>query len=128
MTTAEALKLLQDVRAGRATPSEALRAFQAPPMADLGFARIDLHRSLRKGFPEVIYGAGKTSGQIAKIMARILRTEERLLVTRIRPEQARALRRRFRNAVWHELPRCLTIDRRPFAPGPAICRWRRKLP
>lgn len=112
MTTAEALKLLQDVRAGRATATEALRAFQAPPMADLGFAQVDLHRSVRKGFPEVIYGAGKTSSQIAKIMTRILRIEKRLLVTRIRPEQARTLRRRFRNAIWHELARCLTIDRR----------------
>ena len=65
MTTEQAAALLEAFLAGRATRDEVLRAFQAAPVADLGFAQVDTHRALRKGFPEVIFGAGKTPAQVA---------------------------------------------------------------
>ncbi len=90
MTTAEAIKLLEKFRDGKVTLPVALRAFQAPPVADLGFAQVDTHRALRKGFAEVIYGAGKTAQQMVKIAGAILEREERVLITRLTGDQARA--------------------------------------
>jgi len=69
MIASDAARLLEDFRAGKVTAAAVLRAFQSAPVADLGFAQVDTHRSLRKGFPEVIYGAGKTPAQIVAIAA-----------------------------------------------------------
>ena len=76
-----------------------LRAFQTAPVADLGFAMVDMHRALRKDFPEVIFGAGKTPEQVVRIAAKLLEREQCLLVTRVGPEHARALRKKFPRAV-----------------------------
>ena len=118
MTTAEAVILLEKFRAGKVSRDQVLRAFQAEPLANLGFAQVDLHRSLRKNFPEVIYGEGKTPAQVAAIAAKILRHEKRVLVTRIGPDHARIFRRRFRRAVHHEAARCLTLDVKPLPKRP----------
>ena len=115
MTSTEAIELLEQFRAGRIGAGKVLRAFQAAPLADLGFAQVDLHRSLRKNFPEVIYGEGKTPDQVAKIAGQILKREQRLLVTRIGKDEARAIRRKLKKAVYHELARCLTFERQPLA-------------
>src|SRR5580704_9904032 len=101
VTTADAIKLLERFRDGKITLPAALRAFQAPPVTDLGFAQVDTHRAMRKGFAEVIYAAGKTGPQIVKIAAAILAREERLLITRLTPEQARMVRKKFRSAIYH---------------------------
>ena len=114
VTTAEATKLLDKFRAGRVSLDEVLRTFQAAPVADLGFAQVDTHRALRKGFPEVIFGAGKTPIQVVTIAAKLLEREQRTLVTRVTAEHARLLRRRFKHAVHHELARCVTIEREPL--------------
>ena len=95
MTTTEAIKLLEKFRAGGVGRDDVLRAFQAAPVADLGFAQVDTHRALRKGFPEVIFGAGKTPSQVVKIAAQLFAGEKRVLVTRVTPEHARSLRRHF---------------------------------
>lgn len=119
MTPIEAADLLERFRAGKLSAAAVLRAFQAAPVADLGFAQVDTHRALRKGFGEVIYGQGKTPEQVVKIAARILARESRVLVTRATAPHARALRRRFKHAVYHETARCVTIERRrlPKSPG-----------
>src|SRR5436190_15304934 len=104
VTATEAIDLLDKLRAGKITRDKVLRAFQAAPLADLGFAQVDTHRALRKGFPEVIFGAGKTPAQVVKIAAKIYEHEQRLLITRITPEHARALRSKFKRAVHHEVP------------------------
>ena len=83
MTTTDAIKLLEKFRAGNINLADALRAFQIPPVADLGFAQVDMHRALRKGFAEVIYGGGKTAAQVVAIARRIRQREERLLITRL---------------------------------------------
>ena len=113
MTTTEAIKLLEKFRAGGVSRDAVLRAFQAAPAADLGFAQVDLHRALRKGFPEVVFGAGKTPEQVLKIAAKLLEGEQRILVTRITAAHARLLRRKFKAAIHHELARCVTIEKRP---------------
>ena len=113
MTTAEAANLLERFRAGGIPRDEVLRAFQAAPVADLGFAQVDTHRALRKGFPEVIFGSGKTPEQVVKIAAELVKREQRVLVTRITGEHARALKKKFQNAVHHETARCVTIEKKP---------------
>jgi pyridinium-3,5-biscarboxylic acid mononucleotide synthase len=118
VTTSEAIKLLEQFRAGTVGRDEVLHAFQAPPLADLGFAKVDTHRALRKGFPEVIYGAGKTPEQVVRIAAKLLEREQRVLVTRVAPEHARALKAKFKRAVHHKVARCVTIETRPLPKRP----------
>ena len=118
MTTVEAIQLLDQFRAGGASRDEVLKAFQAQPLIDLGFAQVDLHRSLRKNFPEVIYGEGKTPQQVVAIAEKIIRHSRRVLVTRIGPDHARPFRRKFRGAVYHEAARCLTFDDKPLPKRP----------
>jgi NCAIR mutase (PurE)-related protein len=119
VTATEAIALLRKFRDGKTGPEQVLRAFQAAPVADLGFAQVDLHRSLRKNFPEVIYGEGKTPAQVAQIAAQLARREQRLLVTRIGPGHARAMRRILKRVIYHETARCLTLEKQalPKRPG-----------
>ena len=120
MTSTEAIALLDKFRAGQASRDAVVRAFQAAPLADLGFAQVDTHRSLRKNFPEVIYGEGKTPDQVARIAAKLHQHEQRLLITRVGPEHVRALRQKFKRAVHHELARCVTVERRPLPKRPGF--------
>src|SRR5208283_1942684 len=83
VTTVEAIRLLEQFRAGTISREKILRAFQSAPLADLGFAQVDTHRALRRGFPEVIFGGGKTPEQVVKIAAKILASESRVLITRV---------------------------------------------
>jgi hypothetical protein len=114
VTITEATRLLEGFRAGAVSREKVLHAFQAAPVADLGFAQVDTHRALRKGFPEVIFGAGKTPGQVLKIVVKLLEREQRVLVTRATKEHARVLRRKLKNVVYHELARCLAIEKKPL--------------
>jgi NCAIR mutase (PurE)-related protein len=114
VTTTEAIKLLEQFRAGGVSREDVLRKFQAPPIVDLGFAQVDTHRALRKGFPEVIFGAGKTPEQVVRIASKVMEGEKRLLVTRVTAEHVRKLKKAFKHAVHHELARCVTIDRKPL--------------
>jgi NCAIR mutase (PurE)-related protein len=91
-----------------------VQAFQAAPVADLGFAQVDTHRALRKGFPEVIFGAGKTPDQVLKIATKLLEHEQNVLATRLTVVHARLLRKKFRRAIHHELARCVTIEKKPL--------------
>ena len=118
MTTTEAIRLLEQFRAGGIGREKLLQAFQAAPVANLGFAQVDTHRALRRGFPEVIFGAGKTPQQVVKIAAKLLEHDQRVLVTRATPEHARALKKKFKDSVHHELARCLAIDRQPLVKRP----------
>lgn len=132
VTTAEAIRLLEKFRAGGVSRDKVLHAFQAAPVADIGFAQVDTHRALRKGFPEVIFGAGKTPAQVVGIAAKLIAQEQRVLVTRITPEHARALRKRFKHTVHHELARCVTIENKPLPKRPGsiavICAGTSDLP
>ncbi len=78
---------------------------------DLGFARVDTDRRRRCGFPEVIFGPGKTPEQVAGIAKVILENEPVLLVSRATEEQWRAVAAYFPEAVWHGSARCITVER-----------------
>ncbi len=114
MTITEAQRLLDQFRAGKIPQEKVLKAFQAAPVADLGFAQVDTHRALRKNFPEVIFGAGKTPEQVVKISARLLAHDQPVLVTRVTSKHAAAVKKKFKMAVHHSLARCLTIEPRPL--------------
>lgn len=82
-------KLLEDVSEGRVSVDDAVLRLKKEPFEDLGFAKIDFHRDVRQGIPEVIFGAGKTPDQIAAIASRMLeRGEGPILITRITQETA----------------------------------------
>jgi len=91
-----------------------MHAFQAAPVADLGFAQVDTHRALRKDFPEVIFGAGKTPEQIVKIAAKLVEHDQPVLATRVNADHARALKKKFKLAVHHPVARCVTIEKKPL--------------
>jgi pyridinium-3,5-biscarboxylic acid mononucleotide synthase len=81
---------------------------------DLGFARVDVDRRRRTGFPEVIFGQGKSPAQVAQIARIILKHDPVLLATRISRQQFEAVAAEFSSAVFHEEARCLTIEREPL--------------
>jgi len=118
VTPEEGKKLLEDFRSGAVGLDAVLRQFQSAPVAELSFAQVDLHRALRKGFPEVIFGSGKTPEQVVEIASAILEREKHLLVTRVGSEHASRLAERFPNAVHHEKARCITISRETIVERP----------
>jgi NCAIR mutase (PurE)-related protein len=113
MTSLELQKLLDAVRAGTVDSAAAAEriamALQQAPFEDLGFARVDTHRELRQGFPEVILGLGKTPTQIAAIASRIIDRGQPLLVTRAGPDAFEAVRQVAPSATFHEQARAITL-------------------
>src|SRR5262245_66245952 len=105
MNAAQLKTLLTRLSAGEIDPAEAeqqlLAAFRARPFEDLGFARVDHHRAVRQGFPEVVLGLGKTPSQIAAIAAEIAGRGSSLLATRATPEPFAAVHARVPHAVYH---------------------------
>ena len=95
MTRLELRGLLDQVQTGALTPEAAharlLQFLRHAPFEDLGFARIDHHRSIRQGFPEVVFGEGKSPQQIATISERIVAAGQNLLVTRTTAEAHQAV-------------------------------------
>jgi pyridinium-3,5-biscarboxylic acid mononucleotide synthase len=112
MTEERLRRLLQRVAAGRLGAAAALEQLRHMPFEDLGFAKIDQHRALRRGVPEVIFGEGKSAEQIAAIGARIAAAGAAMVVTRMDPGKARAVRRRLRGLTYHPEARVGTIARR----------------
>lgn len=121
MTRPELQDLLQDVQAGRLTPEAAqdriLQYLRQAPFEDLGFARIDHHRKIRQGFPEVIFGPGKSPQQIAAIAERIVAAGDNLLVTRTTRDAFETVAAVVPGAVFHELARTITLRASPPCPG-----------
>ena len=107
-------KLLADVRQGRKPIAAAVRQLKSLAIHDLDFARVDGHRSLRKGFPEVIYCEGKTPAQVVKIAKKILQHNDNLLATRADKQTYRAVKRAFPKARLHEAARAITVVHKPL--------------
>lgn len=84
--------LLSQVQQGRLAVDQAIEALRTLPFENLGFARIDHHRTLRKGFPEIIFGQGKTTSQIAAIAQRLVANSQQALITRLEADKAEGLR------------------------------------
>ncbi len=100
--------LLADVAAGRVEPESALDRLAELPYADLEFAKLDLHRELRSGLPEAVYGAGKSVAQLRAIVAKLLEAHGRVLVTRLSRDGAEELLAGLPEARYHERARVLT--------------------
>ncbi len=109
--------LLRKVAASEHTPEEAAERLACLPFEDLGFAKVDHHRSLRSGQPEVVFAAGKTPEQTAVILSRIYASGAIALATRADIAHFQATRERVPDAEWHAVARCITC-RMPSVPGP----------
>jgi NCAIR mutase (PurE)-related protein len=113
MTERQLARLLRDVKAGRVTLADAAEKLRELPFEDLGFAKVDHHRELRTGFPEVIYCAGKTIPQVIEIARRIVARHRVVLATRCSPAMAEAVADALPNVTWHDTARILAIGRPP---------------
>lgn len=102
-------KLLEDVKKGKTMVPEALEKLKTLPFEELEFATLDTHRSLRQGFPEVIYGEGKSAAQITEIAKRMRLRKENVLITRVDAKKAGAVKRAFAGAVYNKVARTLFI-------------------
>jgi len=110
--------LLQAVRDGQVSPADARARLSVAAAEDLGFATIDHSREQRTGWPEVIFGAGKTPEQVAAIAERMAARGHNVLVTRTTPEAFRLVSGRLPPARHHEAARCITVEAAPVAPLP----------
>lgn len=105
-------ELLLGIKENQISLDEGLEQLKALPYEDLGFAKIDHHRQLRQGFPEVIYGAGKTKEQIVMIAERLAeRADKNILATRVDYEIYQAVQEKIPEAEYFELPRIILIRR-----------------
>ena len=128
--------LLEQVRAGAVDVDAAMERMRHLPFEDLGFAKVDHHRALRHGIPEVVFGKGKTPDQISAIAASLLDKAQNVLVTRADPPTAERLQREHPQAEYFPPPApcasgatapCAAKARSPWsAPAPATCPWPRK--
>ena len=109
-------KLLEEIRAGRTTPEEGMTRLAHLPYEELEFAKIDHHRALRTGMPEVIYGAGKTDGQVREIFAHMASAGGNVLATRVSPSAAQLVCADLPGAVHHEIARAITLRQQERAP------------
>lgn len=104
-------KLFGEVRTGRLSPDQAVRRLRHMPFEDLGFAKVDHHRPLRAGMPEVVLAEGKSPAQTARIFERLARHGANVLATRASREHYAAVRKRVRRARYEELARAIVLHR-----------------
>src|ERR1051326_6069170 len=112
-------KLFQQVQSGKLSPDEAVDRLRHLPFEDLGFAKVDHHRAIRAGMPEIILGEGKTASQVARIFAHLAEHGTNVLVTRATPQQFDAVRKVSPKAEYRELGRCIVLrqDRKRYGKG-----------
>ncbi len=118
MNKSSLLELLAEVQRGAISPTEASERLASLPFEDLGHARIDHHRSLRTGLPEVIYAAGKSPAQTVEIFARMAATGVDVLTTRADETTAAVVRESFPTAEYNAQARTLTL--RQTTPVPPV--------
>ncbi len=111
MTESEIRKLLEAVRRGKLKPLAAVERLRRLPFEDLGFAKIDHHRSLRQGYAEVIYAPGKRPEQVAEIVRRMNRNQHNILITRADRKLYQRVKRVARRARFHELSGVISIKK-----------------
>lgn len=102
--------LLNEVREGRTEVPDALDRLRDLPFEDLGFAKLDHHRPLRTGMPEVIFASGKTVAHVAKIFSHMAMAGGNVLATRASRECYDAVAAEVPHAVYHETARCITLE------------------
>ena len=113
----EVKSILESVRSGVLTVDDALLRLKAEPFADIGFAKVDLHRAVRQGQPEVIYGAGKTPQQMISILRTMLDNhQKRVLITRLSKDAADEIAADL-PICYHESARAATLGDNPVPDG-----------
>jgi NCAIR mutase (PurE)-related protein len=112
-------KLFEQVRKGKLSPDQAVERLRHLPFEDLGFAKVDHHRRLRVGMPEVVFGQAKTPAQIAEIFTRLAKHGGNVLATRTSEEQFAAVKKKLRRAEYRELARAIVLqqDRKTYGKG-----------
>ena len=116
MRPAELESLLRQVKRGRLSPARAARRIAEAPLEQLEFAALDHQRALRNGFPEVIFGQGKTAAQVVAIARRLHARHGVVLATRVDEAGREAMRAAFPRAQVHDLARCVLLRRRAVRP------------
>jgi pyridinium-3,5-biscarboxylic acid mononucleotide synthase len=111
MNTKEVEKLLKNVKKGDISIEDALGVLKNFPYADLGFARIDHHREMRTGYPEIIYCAGKTVEQVKEIFRVMSESENNVIGTRANEEMFDAVRTISKEAVYFPVARIISLQR-----------------
>src|SRR5438876_5073309 len=113
-------KLFEQVRTGKLTPDEAVNRLRHLPFEDIGFAKVDHHRALRNGMPEIILGEGKTPAQVAGIFERLAKHGGNVLATRSSERQFAAVKKKVRAAEYRDLARAVVLQRDPTKYGKGI--------
>jgi NCAIR mutase (PurE)-related protein len=114
MDPARIRALLEGVQNGQTSVDDALEELRSLPFRDLGFARVDHHRHLRRGFPEVVFGQGKSPEQIVAILGELSQGGGNCLVTRIDPSSAEVVCRGVAGTRYEPVPRACVLEQRPF--------------
>lgn len=121
MTPEKLRELLEQVREGKLDVDAAIGRLKHMPFEDLGFAKVDHHRALRQGMPEVIFAQGKTPEQVVAIASNLLTSakNKNILITRADPSVARAVKRKVRKAEYFPLSRVIRVwsDRQVLGKG-----------
>ena len=122
MDAASLRQLLQQVRKGSLSPDDAVARLRHMPFEDLGFAKIDHHRRLRAGMPEVIFSQGKTPSQVAQIFKRMAAQGGNVLATKATAEHFLAVKKAVRKAEYHQLARTITLqqDKTTYGKGTVV--------
>ncbi len=124
MNPSELQLILDKVARGEVRPDEAhrtvLEELRARPFQDLGFARVDHHRAVRQGFPEVVLGLGKTPAQVAAIAAEIAARGSTLVITRASHETFQAVRERIPAALYHPEALIVSLKQHDIIPGKGV--------
>jgi len=113
---------LEQVRSGRVEVDQAMERLRDLPFEDLGFARVDHHRQLRRGFPEVIFCPGKATDQIIRIFESLASKGNNVLATRAQPEVFEALAKtgKFPKARYEELARAIVLEQQELPPSKSV--------
>lgn len=109
MNATELKRLFEQVRSKKVTADEAVQKLRHMPFEDLGFAKVDHHRSLRVGMPEVIFGPGKDPAHLVEIFSKLAQRGNNVLATRVNVEQVRAVRKRLKKAEHNKVARTLVL-------------------
>jgi NCAIR mutase (PurE)-related protein len=121
MTVREIEKLLNEVRDGSKSVNEALEVLKTFPYSDLGFAKIDHHREIRTGYPEIVYCAGKTTAQVREIFRVMAQKENNVIGTRANSEMFDAVKSISPEAVFYSEARIISIQKKePEVPDTSI--------
>jgi len=106
--------LLQKIQDGTIKIDEAIQKLKLLPFEDIGFASIDHHRHLRRGFPEVIYAPGKNVEEIITIIEKMVDKEDNVLITRLTDNKAKTIKKYFSSGDYYPKSRILTIEVKPI--------------